>query len=227
MDRFVAHLKAKGWYRQTIMAMDEREPEDVVTVANFVRRHAPEMRISMAGNRRPSEFRGVRVDSYSQSLHWKYLTPEFLGEASVRAKAGLVTTFYVCCDPVRPNTFMASGVGEAFWCGAAPAFLGLDGFLRWAWNSWPCDPVTDASYGHWKAGDTFLCYPKGEPSWRFLELRNGIIAAEKLRLLKEEGLSAEEIAPVADLYDVRKANEGVSSFREIRSKTLELVNRRR
>ena len=225
-DRFVAHVKAKGWFANTLMAMDERAPEDVAKVAAFVQRHAPGMRISMAGNRKPSDFKGIAIDVYSQVLWANCMTPEFLAEAAERAKKGYVTTHYVCCSPKKPNTFMASGPGEAFWCGAAPAFLGLDGFLRWAWNSWPQDPEEDASYGNWLAGDTFLCYPGGVPSWRFLELRNGIIAAEKVRILKSSGaFDAAEFAKIVPRYDVKAANDGKCDFVKIRKATLEFVNK--
>lgn len=226
LDAFAAHVKAKGWFEHTIMAMDERAPEDVAKVARFVRRHAPGMRISMAGNRKPSDFKGITIDIYSQVLTAECVTTNFLAEAAERRAKGHVTTHYVCCWPMAPNTFMDSGVGEAFWLGASPTFLGLDGFLRWAWNSWPQDPMDDASYGEWRAGDTFLCYPDGSPSWRFLELRNGIVAAEKARILKEKGLFADEFAQVAALYDVKKANASACNFRAIRQKTLNLVNRK-
>ena len=226
LDRFVEHVKAKGWFANTLMAMDERSPEDVAKVVAFVQRHAPGMRISMAGNRKPSDFKGIAIDVYSQVLKSNCITPEFLLEAKERAKNGYVTTFYVCCSPRRPNTFMDSGPGEAFWCGAAPAFLGLDGFLRWAWNSWPQDPTKDASYGNWLAGDTFLCYPMGEPSWRFLELRNGIAAAEKVRILTAAGeLDPTALSSLASAYDVKSANEGKCNFPQIRADTLKLVNK--
>ena len=225
-DRFVAHLKSKGWFEQTLMAMDERAPEDVAKVAAFVQRHAPGMRISMAGNRKPSDFKGIAIDVYSQILRANCVTPEFLAEAAERAKKGLVTTHYVCCSPGKPNTFMESGDGEAFWCGACPAFLGLDGFLRWAWNSWPQNPSEDASYGNWTAGDTFLCYPGGEPSWRFLELRNGIAAAEKVRLLKASGAIDEgKFESLAGRYDVKSANSGGCDYARLRAATLDFVNK--
>ncbi len=225
-DKFIEHLKVNGWYDQTIMAMDERKPEDVVKVATFVQRHAPGMRISMAGNRKPSDFDGITIDVYSQGLRPELISPEFFQEAAERAKKGFVTTHYVCCSPKKPNTFMSSGPGEAFWCGAAPAFIGLDGFLRWAWNSWPQDPANDASYGNWLAGDTFLCYPKGEPSWRFLELRNGIIAAEKVRLLKAaNALDAKAFESLVDRYDVKAANDGTCDYVKLRSATLDFVNK--
>ena len=223
LDRFVAHLREKGWYAQTLMAMDERDPGDVKKVADFVRRHAPGMRISMAGNRKPSDFKGIDIDVYCQILG--HVSADFLAEVPERRARGFVTTFYVCCWPEYPNTFMSSGPGEAFWLGAGSAMLGLDGFLRWAWNSWPQNPSADASYGYWRPGDTFLCYPNGEPSWRFLELRNGIVAAEKVRILKEQGLLRDELAKVAALYKVDEAVAGKSDFRAIRTATLELVNK--
>ena len=136
-----------------------------------------------------------------------------------------MTTFYVCCGPAYPNTFMSSGPGEAFWLGAYPAMVGLDGFLRWAWNSWPQNPKEDATYWNWRAGDTFLCYPGGEPSWRFLELRNGIIAAEKIRILRDAGLFTEELAKIASLYKVDEAIQNKSDFPAIRKATLDIVNR--
>jgi hypothetical protein len=149
----------------------------------------------------------------------------YLREAAARQAKGMKTTYYVCCGPVYPNTFMSSGPGEAFWLGAYPAMCGLDGFLRWAWNSWPQDPAADASYGNWRAGDTFFVYPDGAPSWRFLELRNGIVAAEKVRLLKEKGLFAEEFAALAATYKPVEASKGKSNYVAIKKATLKFVNR--
>ena len=223
LDRFAAHLTEKGWYGQTLMAMDERAPEDVAKVAAFVRRHAPGMRISMAGNRKPSDFQGIDIDVYSQIL--SHVTDEFLAEVPARRAKGFVTTHYVCCWPTYPNTFVSSGPGQAFWLGAYPAAVGLDGFLRWAWNSWPRNPKEDATYWNWLPGDTFLCYPGGEPSWRFLELRNGIVAAEKMRLLRESGLLKDELAKIAALYKQAEAVTGESNFVKIRQETLSVVNK--
>ena len=223
LDRFAAHLKTKDWFAQTLMAMDERKPEDVKTVVDFVHRHVPGLRISMAGNCKPSAFAGIDIDVYSQIL--SYVTDEFLSEVAARRAKGFVTTHYVCCWPEYPNTFLSSGPGQAFWLGAYPAMVGLDGFLRWAWNSWPQNPVVDATYWAWPAGDTFLCYPGGEPSWRFLELRNGIVAAEKVRLLKERGLFTDELKEVAALYKAAEATAGTSNFVQIRQATLTVVNK--
>ena len=226
LEKFAAHLKEKGWYDVTYMAMDEREPDDVRKVVEFVRRHAPGLKVSMAGNRKPSDFKGIDIDCYSQILLPDCLTEGFLREAAERKKKGLKTTFYTCCFPDAPNMFMPSGEGEAFWQGAFPAFGGLDGFLRWAWNSWPKDPIRDASYGDWKSGDTFLVYPDGSPSWRFLELRNGIVAAEKIRILREAGaLDEKEFEKMSGFFGVKQATGGELDFMAVRKDLIGLLNR--
>ena len=223
LQAFATHLKQKGWFEQTYISMDERSIEDVKLIGEFVQKHAPGLRISMAGNQLPSQY-GVTIDDFCMILSDK-INADYLKEAAERRAKGMVTTYYVCCWPLYPNTFMSSGPGEAFWLGAYPAMIGLDGFLRWAWNSWPKDPKEDATYWAWTAGDTFLCYPDGEPSWRFMELRNGIAAAEKVRLLKEQGLFKEELAKVAALYKQDEATANKSNFAKIRQATLDAVNK--
>jgi hypothetical protein len=223
LQRFAAHLKEKGWYNDTIMSMDERSPEEVKAIVELVHRYAPGMRIAMAGNRKPSDFEGIDIDIYSQIL--SHVTSDFLAECKDRTKKGFKTTFYVCCWPVYPNTFLTSANEEAYWLGVYPAISGLDGFLRWAWNSWPQDPLKEAGFGSWRAGDTFLVYPGAEPSWRFLQLRNGIVAAEKLRILKKDASFAAEFEKVSKLFDVKNAVEGKCEWWAVKKAVQDLVNR--
>lgn len=224
LTRFAAHLKEKGWFEHTYMAMDERAPNQVKAVADFVGKYAPGMKISMAGNRRPSDFDGIRIDNYSQLLN--YADEAFLTECRARKAEGLKTTLYVCCSPSTPNTFIGSNPYEAYWLGAAPGVFGLDGLLRWAFCSWPENPIKDASFGNWRAGDTYLAYPNGEPSIRFLELRNGIIAAEKLRILREEGvITSEDEARLAADFKIDVALKGQYWHEAIKDKVNAKVNR--
>ena len=214
---FAAHLKAKGWFDDTCIAMDERGPDDVRAIVGLVRRAAPGLKIAMAGDRRPSDFDGIAIDSYSQDL--THLTAADLPALASRRAQGLRTTLYVCCTSPRPNTFMKSADDEAFWLGVWPALAGFDGFLRWAANSWPADPYTDASFktANWAAGDTFLVYPNGEPSARLLALRAGIVAAEKLRLLRAAGERPD--------VDGWTAVDGVRDYAAFRRAVEDLVNR--
>ena len=201
--------------------MDERSPEDLAYIAKFVRRVAPGLKIAMAGNRRPSEFKGIEIDNYSQSMG--HVDAKFLEDVAARRKEGRKTTYYVCCWPERPNTFMRSGRGEAFVCGFYPAACGLDGFLRWAYNSWGADPMNDMTYFRWTAGDVALVYPDGSPSWRFLELRNGIVAAEKFRILREMGGRDAQLDALAAKFDLGKLLDG-TDYMALRGAVQETVN---
>ena len=62
----------------------------------------------------------------------------------------------------------------------------LDGYLRWAYNSWVKEPLLDSRFRTWAAGDTYLVYPGSRSSIRFERLVEGIQAHEKITLLREE-----------------------------------------
>jgi hypothetical protein len=225
---FSKHLKSKGWFENTYIAMDERSPKDVRNIANFITEKAPGLKVALAGNRAPSQFVGIKLDYCCFGLG--HLTDKLVSEAPPRKKNGMITTYYVCCGPARPNTMSDNKLEESFWLGAYPAFVGLDGFLRWAWNSWPRDPNNDMTFpgngDGWPSGDTYLVYPDAVPSLRFLELRNGIVAAEKVWILKEKGLFAKEIAELAKRYSRSDALKGKTDFDDLREDTLELVNKK-
>ena len=224
---FAAHLKDKGWFEDAVVSIDERSPDDVRNIAALIAEKAPGLKIAIAGNRSPSQFEGIDIHHACFGLY--HLTDKLIAEAKERGERGMVTTYYVCCSPNHPNTMCNNELEESFWLGAYPAFAGLDGFLRWAWNSWPEDPMNDASYtgidSGWKAGDTYLVYPDGSPSLRFLELRNGIVAAEKIRILKEQGLLEKEISELSVKFDRKAALANKADFGKLKSKTLGLVNR--
>ena len=220
---FRKHLVAKGWFDNTYIAMDERDPEEVKRLADFIRARAPGMKIAMAGKKVPTAFSHIGIENYSQYI--KYSDGSHIAEAKRRHAEGKITTFYVCTGPVHPNNQLRSPLVENFWIGAYPAFSGMDGFLRWSWNSWPRDPLTDASFGDWAAGETFLVYPDGSPSMRFLELRNGIVAAEKVRILREAGaLDQPKFDELVRRYDFVYAQSNRVDFVKLKAATLELVN---
>ena len=226
---FAAHLKAKGWFEITYIAMDERSPEEVKAIADFMREKAPGMKMSMAGNRKPSAFDGIKIDCYSQIIY--DVDESLLAAAQERRANGEITTFYVCSAPVEPNTHLTSGEEESFWVGYYPAAVGLDGFLRWAWNCWGREPwgekprndVTVDVLRDKNQGNFFLCYPDGAPSWRFLKLRQGIVAAEKARILRSEGLFTKELDALKAVFDYK--NKKRPTFKSAADRTRTLVNR--
>ena len=81
-------------------------------------------------------------------------------------------------------------MAETAWIGLYAAAAKIDGLLRWAYVNWPLDPVVDSSFGHWRAGDTYLVYPNCRASSRWEMLRDGIEECEKIRILRAEGKAA-------------------------------------
>ncbi|MBQ9431191.1 MAG: DUF4091 domain-containing protein [Kiritimatiellae bacterium] len=225
---FAKHLEEKGWFEDTYIAMDERAPKDVKLVCDLIQKYAPGMKVAMAGNKSPSEFDGITIDNYCQGLIHLRKHPKFFDELEPRRKQGHKTTFYVCASAMKPNTFMDSPFDEGYWLGAYPAITGFDGFLRWAANSWPEDPYKDATYRpkDWRAGDTFFIYPNGELSSRLIALRNGVVAAEKLRILKKAGVDvSKEVADIASKYDYKTAIYGKLDFPAFTRDMEAMVNR--
>ena len=204
------------------------------SMANFAAPPMDRIRIGIIGTGgrgttcglRFAQFEGVEIHNCCFALH--KLSDELIAEAEARRRKGFITSYYVCCNPAWPNTFMSSETEEAFWLGVYPAMSGLDGLLRWAWNSWPRDPIRDASYTGiltgWKAGDTYLVYPDGSPSLRFLELKNGIQTAEKIRILREQGALPVGFAALAARFDRQEAVKGRCDWGALRTEAMKLVN---
>lgn len=103
-----------------------------------------------------------------------------------RKSEGKVTTFYTSCEEPYPNTFTFCPPTECAWFGWYAAKAELDGYLRWAYNSWVIEPLLDSRFYTWAAGDTYLVYPGARTSLRFEHLIEGIQAYEKIKILKEE-----------------------------------------
>jgi hypothetical protein len=78
----------------------------------------------------------------------------------------------------------------------------FDGYLRWAYNSWPEKPLQDSRYGKWSAGDTYFIYPEARSSVRFERLIEGIQAYEKVQILKNEFKQKNETSKTATLEKV-------------------------
>ncbi len=177
---FAAHLKAKGWFGKTCLAMDER-PKDLLEHAYaIVHKADKDFRIEGAVNYFGPEV-AERMYDISFAFQQPLLTEEQL--SSHLAKGNRVT-FYTCCGPDRPNTFINSCPTESALMGWHAAAAGYSGYLRWAYNSWVKEPCTDARFRTWRAGDCFLVYPDG-PSIRSERLIEGIQDFEKIRILRD------------------------------------------
>ncbi len=197
---FARHLKAKGWFEKTMIAMDERPLESMQAVLGLIRKVEPAFKISLAGNYHEPVIYDI-VD-FSETFSGKQEFPE--SAKAKRKELGLTTTFYTCCAEAHPNMFVISNPDEAAWLGWFAQADGYDGYLRWAYNSWTLDPLTDARFRTWPAGDCFVVYPGGRGSVRFSKLVEGIQDFEKVRILRAQWQKEGNEAKLAQLTEVLK-----------------------
>ena len=175
---FTRHLKQKGWFDITAIAMDERPMEAMKSVITLLKSIDKGWKIALAGDWHP-EIENDIYD-YCVSSRWNY--PEKM--LSDRKLEGKVSTWYTCCAEKYPNMFTFSPPDESVWMGWYTAATEMDGFLRWAYNSWPKDPVNDSRFTAWPAGDTYMIYPGPNTSIRFEKIIEGIQDFEKINILK-------------------------------------------
>lgn len=179
---FKAHLKAKGWLHKTAIALDEREEEEMEKMFGFLKEAAPELKISMAG----FYYGKINPAIYDFSSNWRHVDTLAGDVIDARRRSGLKTTYYVACGIPKPNNFTFSPPAESCYEGWFASAMGFDGFLRWAYNSWPENPLLDSRFIRWPSGDTYFVYPNAQSSVRFERLREGIQDYEKIRILRKE-----------------------------------------
>ncbi len=198
---FARHLKSKGWFDKTMIAMDERPLESMRAVLSLIRKVEPDFKISLAGSYHEPVI--YDIFDFCESFSGKNEFPE-----SVKAKRkelGLTTTFYTCCAEAHPNLFVISDPDEAVWLGWFAQAENYDGYLRWAYNSWTLDPLTDTRFRTWPAGDCFVVYPGGRGSVHFSKLIEGIQDFEKVSILRSRWKKEGDESKLATLSEVLKA----------------------
>ena len=176
LKAFAAHLKEKGWFDRTTIAMDERPMKVMQEAIAVIHKADPDFKLSLAGNYYPE----IESEIFDYCSTWRGSFPD---DVIARRRAeGKFTTYYTCCAEPTPNTFTFSPLEEASYIGRAIAARKADGYLRWAFNSWPLEPLLDSRFRTWASGDTYLVYPGNRTSLRFEHLIDGIQAFEKLRI---------------------------------------------
>ena len=172
------HLINKGWFGLTYLGINENPLDVTLASIKHIKEHSPDWKITYAGNWHPEL--AALIDDYSSLIP----NEPSLTDIKTRKESGFTSTFYVCCNPAKPNNFVFSPPVEGRFMGWYAISAGYDGFLRWAYDAWPADPQRDARHTLWPAGDCFLVYPGGYSSIRFEKLREGIVDFEKIRILR-------------------------------------------
>ena len=206
---FHAHMQQKGWAEKTCISIDERPDNMVRAAMKLLEQEAPSFRISSAVDK-PSDLTREVYSIAPVITHAGTALGDLLKE---RQTAGKLTSFYVCLHPKKPNTFTHSDPAEAEWLGFFAAANHLDGFLRWAYNSWNRNPFECTDFVHWPSGDCFLVYPGNRSSIRFERLRDGIENYEKINLLRARACKSPEAAAavqhmdkiLADIFSVERS----------------------
>jgi len=172
------HLREKGWLNKTYIGINENPLDQTLAAARVVKKNWRDWKITYAGNWHPE------LDSLIDDYCFLYGNESSVEQVRQRALKHLTTTYYICCNPDKPNTFVFSPPIEGRWLGWYTAAHGYSGFLRWAYDAWPADPVRDARFGSWAAGDCYLVYSGGNSCIRYEKLREGIVDYEKIFLLR-------------------------------------------
>jgi len=197
---FARHLKQKGWFERTTIAMDERGVEVMKEAVKVIRKADPHFKIASAGHYQPE----VEAELYELYVSYGHNYPPEVREA--RAKAGKISGVYTCCSESRPNIFSFSPPAEATWTMWHAVAGNFDGFLRWSFNGWTTDPLRDSRFRTWAAGDTYQIYPGPRSSIRWERIVEGVQDVEKIRILREEFTAKNQ------QNKLKKLNDAVSRF---------------
>ncbi len=197
---FTKHLKSKGWFEKTTIAMDERDMEGMKAVMALLKRIDPGWKTALAGNYHREI--AMNIYDYCVIIHAKF-DEDIL---KTRKEAEMPTTYYTACGENRPNSFTFSPPAENVWISWYAAAEGFTGYLRWAYNNWTVAPLQDTRYKTWPAGDCYQVYPGPRSSIRFEKLIEGIQDFEKIRILKEKFIKTndkknlDELESILDLF---------------------------
>ena len=205
---FTQHLKNKGWFDITTIAMDERPMKDMQVVIALLKSIDAGWKIALAGNYHPE----IEKDIFDYCLASNQQFDEAI--LKERIAKGKPSTYYTCCVEPYPNGFTFSPPAEHVWIGWYAAAKGFTGYLRWAYNSWVADPLRDSRFRSWPAGDTYQVYPGPRTSIRFEKLIEGIQDFEKIKLLQKA------FTAKGDTQSLKKLDEVLQQFSIEKLKTI-------
>jgi hypothetical protein len=107
IQEFTRHLKEKGWFARTAIAMDERPVESMQAIITLLKEIDPEWRIALAGDSYHPE---IESDIYDWCLaSYLKLDDSILEQRKAQGKP---TTYYTACPEVHPNGHTLSPPAE-------------------------------------------------------------------------------------------------------------------
>jgi hypothetical protein len=186
------HFIEKKWLELVRITADE--PADLEIYRKTIKiilEEGPLFKFSIAINKAEftTEFDSVMSDA-TPSLKCLAQDYDFIKKNLINRNDKTVS-WYVCCRPHFPNTFLKSNLLESRLICLLTYYLGLDGFLRWNYTVWPEKPRERLIFRspEWLAGDMNFVYPgnDGNPllSLRYKALLRGIEDFELLSMADE------------------------------------------
>lgn len=197
LKAYIQHLDEKGWFDLAYMSMDERPLETMEHVVSLIEQYknknGKSLKISAAMN-----YSAEKAEILNHIHDISIDLAQIQDEAAVRKLAhdrrqkGFTTTLYTCVGDY-PSSFARSAPVESAWTLWYAQSLGMDGYLRWAYDAWVKDPLTNIDHWWWESGDPFLVYPGDKDgkdktprtSPRFENFKEAKRQIEKLRWIKE------------------------------------------
>ena len=164
LEDFMAHSKEKGWFDITYISMDERTIAQLQPTVDLIESVTDEdgnyFKISSALNYAAPEYYDFtdRIHDISINLGHCSDRAQMNALAEHRRALGLKTTMYTCTGNY-PGNFTFSDPGDNYWQVLYTMTLGMDGFLRWAWDNYVYDMHGDVTYRYWEPGDGWYIYP--------------------------------------------------------------------
>ena len=136
------HLEKKGWFNKTYLGVNENAMEQTLSAIKVIKAHSQKWRITYAGDWH------TELDTLLNDYSAVFGKEPNVNEVDKRSVHSRTSTFYICCTPPKPNTFIFSPPIEGRWLGWYTYAHHYDGFLRWAYDAWPADPLRDAPHAH-------------------------------------------------------------------------------
>ena len=181
LKAFRAHLVEKGWLERTFISMDERKMKQMQAAIKVIHTYAPGLKISLAGYYHPE----IESDLSDYSVNFVNGKKFPDGIVERRRQEGKKSTYYTCCSSEYPNMFTFSEPANCEFIALHSLKLDVDGYLRWAYNSWTKEPEIDSRFRSWSAGDAFIIYPGNTSSIRFERMVQGIQQFEKFHIMMD------------------------------------------
>lgn len=208
---FKLHLDEKGWFKRTVLYLDEVGSDKLEAVIQLIKNNHPGWKIGMAGFHPPSDF--VNSNIYDLSL--------MVGteDTSMRTVSNMPSTFYSSCNPPRPNNFVVGDahLAENIWIGWHAHKMNYNGYLRWAFDYWNKDDPIEQRVGSHTSGDFSLCYRSSN------NLDMEICSSVRLELIREGIEDYEKIIVIKNNLKNSKSAEDQHSYKLLLNKIEEFT----